>query len=281
MRAGGPKSSRKLLWLAVPAALLALLALVAARGSSTSPADSAAQPTADAAGREASAASQGKAAARAAATSAKPATAAEVRRAVEEKNRGPAADQRAFAAAGWKMVEVAPPDLRLSKADPALLAGREDELRTQIASTTATPDQADNLAEIARRASEDSTRVAAVEALGRLGPAGQQNLLGLLDGLPEGDRARREVVPLLRPESLDSALAKDLAARLDSRGPSAIEKKQLAFTLALLGLRDQSALPDPVRGALSQDALALIDSMDRLARQATDNPETQPTEKNP
>ena len=42
----------------------------------------------------------------------------------------------------------------------------------------------------------------------------------------------------LRPSGLDDELAGRLAAQLDGETLTAVEKKQLAFTLALLGLRD-------------------------------------------
>src|SRR5437762_1100876 len=80
---------------------------------------------------------------------------------------------------------------------------------------------------------------AAVEALGRIGTReAQSELLALLAGLPEEDEARRVIVPLLRPSGLDDEFAARLAAHLDGPVLTATEKKQLAFTLALIGLRD-------------------------------------------
>jgi hypothetical protein len=204
-----------------------------------------------------------------------PALIAQVRRTVDENNRAATADRRAAEADGWKMVDVPPPDERLTRLDPALLGAREADLRTQIASTTASPSEVDNLAEIARRASDDQTRVLAVEALGRVGPEGQDQLLALLDSLPQDDRARREVIPLLRPASIDSPLAAALAARLDSGRLSEVERKQAAFTLALLSLRDGRPLPAPVFDALSAGSRALLAAMDRLARNASSTAATE------
>ena len=200
---------------------------------------------------------------------------AQVRRTVDDNNRAATADRRAAEEGGWKMVDVPPPDARLTKLDPSLLPSREAELRTQLASTTASPAEADNLAEIARRASEDQTRVLAVEALGRAGAEGQEKLLALLDQLPQDDRARREVIPLLRPASIDSPLAAALAARLDSGHLTEVERQQAAFTLALLSLRDGRPLPAPVYDALSEGSRALLAAMDRLARNASSTAATE------
>jgi hypothetical protein len=266
---------RALRWLLAPAALLGLLVLVALGGKAAPGESDAATNQGEPAAADPSSAAPSHPAATPGVRVAQagPSALEQVRRAIEERNRGPASDKKAFAAAGWTMVDVAPPDARLVAIDPSLLASREAELRVQIASTTATPAEAQNLAEVARRASEEQTRVAAVEALGRLGAAGQQQLTGLLDQLPEGDRARREIVPLLRPESLDSPLAADLASRLDSGHLDPAERKQAAFTLALVGLRDQSALPDTVLSTLSADSRSLLDSMIRLAAKASlENP---------
>src|SRR5947209_3159197 len=80
-----------------------------------------------------------------------------------------------------------------------------------------------------------ATRVAAVEALGRMGTReAQAELLALLPSLPADDEARQEIVPLLRPSGLDDEFAGRLAGQLDGPTLTATEKKQLAFTLALV-----------------------------------------------
>jgi len=190
------------------------------------------------------------------------------RRAVEatvaKRNRQSARESEAFARAGWTMVAEPPPDSRLTSLDPTLVDGRERELRVQIASTVPAPELAPRLARIVRAAHEPATRVAAVEALGRIGThEAQAELLALLPELPADDEARRQIVPLLRPNGLDDELAARLAAQLDGATLTPIEKKQLAFTLALVGLRDGMKLPD---GAVSPAAKQLIDQMTALAR---------------
>jgi hypothetical protein len=186
---------------------------------------------------------------------------------VAQRNRDGRRDTEAFTRAGWTMVAEPPPDPRLTALDPALLHGRERELRVQMASTVAAPELAPRLAAIARAAEEPATRVAAVEALGRIGtPEAQAQLLALLPSLPAEDEARRQLVALLRPATLDDAFATRLAAQLDGETLTAGEKQQLAFTLALVGLRDGMRLPD---GAVSPAAKQLIDRMTALAQRGT------------
>ena len=68
----------------------------------------------------------------------------------------------------------------------------------QIASTVPGPELASRLKHIAMAAQEPATRVAAVEALGRIGThEAQSELLALLPTLPEDDDARQAIVPLL------------------------------------------------------------------------------------
>ena len=188
-----------------------------------------------------------------------------VQKFVNQKNSESSKQRDDFVRAGWEMVDVPPPDAKLLALDPSLLNGREAELRQQIATTSASPGQAANLARIAREAHEEATQVAAVEALGRAGDEGQDQLLGLLDQLPDGSLARREIVPLLHPRDLSDGRAAKLAELLDSSSLNGVEKKQIAFTLSLVGLRDRSALPDSVLGKLSTDARSLLASTTSLA----------------
>lgn len=190
-----------------------------------------------------------------------------VARLVAEQNVQSKKEAERFVAAGWTMVEVAPPDAQLVQLDPALLNGREPELRAQMTSTAASSADAPRLAEIARRASSAETQVAAVEALGRAGgESAQHELQGLLTTLPQGSAARREVAPLLRPSSLSDPRALELARLLDSPSLDPAERQQLAFTLALVGLRDQSALPAAALAGLPADSQRLLASMTSLAR---------------
>jgi hypothetical protein len=78
--------------------------------------------------------------------------------------------------------------------------------------------------------------------------------------------ARSQVAPLLRPRDLSDARAQKLAGLLDSGEVTPVERQQIAFTLALVGLRDQSALPQSVSDKLSPDSRALLAQMADLAR---------------
>lgn len=191
-----------------------------------------------------------------------------VEKTVAQRNAESHRDEEAFVRAGWTMVATAPPDPQLLALDPSLLNGRERELRVQIASTLPSPAMAPHLGRIAAEAKDPATRVDAVEALGRVGGAeAQQELLQLLDKLPPEDDARHALVPLLRPVSLDDPEAAKLASLIDSPSLTPTEKQQLAFTLALIGLRDGMKLPPTV--SLSPDGQKLIDSMTLLAQRGS------------
>jgi hypothetical protein len=195
----------------------------------------------------------------------------EVERIARERNRAGEQDRKAFQADGWEIVKTDAPEPRLLALDPALLTDREDDLRVQLASTVAAPQQAPNLSEIARRGSKPETRTAAVEALGRIGGReSQRELLGLLTnaGLEAEDPARRAITPLLRPANLREPFASELARLLDSSKLTAVERKQLAFTLALVGLRDGTELPAETLQALSSSSRDLLQSMVALATQS-------------
>jgi hypothetical protein len=192
----------------------------------------------------------------------------EVARVVARKNEEAQKDRRAFEKDGWEIVQAPPPDRDVVELSPKLLDGREGELRVQMASTVARPADSDNLADIARRARAPETRTAAVEALGRVGgPEAQRALFGLLHNgeLQDGDSARKAIAPLLRPAELADPYAAQLAAELDSRGINAVERKQIAFTLALIGLRDGTELPDAVLQSLSPSSRELLAQMTALA----------------
>ena len=60
----------------------------------------------------------------------------------------------------------------------------------------------------------------------------------------------------------DKSAVAALSSLLDSPSLSEVEKQQIAFTLALIGLRDGMTLDAP----LSADARALIDQMTALAK---------------
>ncbi len=189
---------------------------------------------------------------------------AAVQKVVQLRNQESRAQAKAFEDAGWEVTRgTAPPDHRLVALDPSLLKGREAELREQMASTTARPEDAKNLAQIAKEAKELETRWTAVEGLYRIaGDGGQKELYELLrDGsLAQGDEARGLIAPRLQPQNLDDSYAADVARLLDNPGLSLVEKTQIATTLALIALRDGSMLNSGVLSTLSPGARALIDA---------------------
>ena len=175
-------------------------------------------------------------------------------------------------AAGWKMVSSPPPDLRLVDLDPSLIAaGREKELRTQLASTVPAPQHARRVAEIALAAHDPVTRESAVDALSRIRtPEAKDELIGLLTSgkLDPEDLGRRQLAALIQPADLDDEVAAKMAGLLDNDALTPREKKQVAFTLALVGLRDGMTLPDRVAETMSPQALALVGEMTALGRRS-------------
>jgi hypothetical protein len=187
---------------------------------------------------------------------------------VAARNRNIDREEQQFRRAGWTMVASEPPDPRLVALDPTLLPTREAELRVQIASTVASPAEAPRLHQIVLQAHDAATRLAAVDALGRVGaPEAQAELEKLLGELAPDDDARKQIVPLLRPRALDDESGTRLLALLDSPSLTPVEKKQLAFTLALVGLRDGVTVPE---GAVSTASRELIDRMTALAQRGTE-----------
>jgi hypothetical protein len=190
---------------------------------------------------------------------------AAVEKFVAQKNAETGHEQENFVHAGWHMDNAPAPEPKLLALDPSLLHGREADLRQQISSTSIDRSMVSNLTVIAREARDESTQMAAVDALGRAGDEGQDQLVDLLHALADGSPARREIAPLLRPRRLDDAQAARMAHLLDDKSLNADEKKQIAFTLSLVGLRDQNQLPPAVSNSLSPDALALLTQTTQLA----------------
>ena len=190
---------------------------------------------------------------------------------VAARNRDNGREADAFARAGWKMVAEPPPDPRLTALDPSLVDGRERELRVQIASTTAAARNARNLGRILLTAELPETREAATDALGRIkGDAGKIELIDVLTSgkLAPTDLGRRQIAAYLRPSDLDAELAPRIANLLDSPVVTAAEKEQIAYNLALVGLRDGMTLSDDVLATLSPEARALIDRMKGIGETA-------------
>lgn len=187
---------------------------------------------------------------------------ANVENVVKMRNHEAREQRRAFEADGWEVTQGGtPPDDRLVGYDPKLLKDREAELREQISSTTAKPEDAHNLAQIATQAKELETRWHAVESLYRIaGEEGQKELFGLLrDGsLAPTDQARSLIAPRLQPEALDTSYAADLARLLDSPTLLLVEKVQIATNLAILALRDGTSLSPQLIASLSPASQSLL-----------------------
>jgi hypothetical protein len=177
-------------------------------------------------------------------------------------------EARRFEADGWTMVSAPPPDERLVGYDPGLLReGREGELRVQLASTVPPSRFARNVATIVVTASDPATREAAADALGRIGTEGSRE--AIIDILTSGkldpeDLGRRSLAAYLRPVDLDDPQAAKIAGLIDHPALSSVERQQIAFNLALTGIRDGMSLPDPALASLSPEARELIHHMTEL-----------------
>ncbi len=194
----------------------------------------------------------------------------EVERVVAERNKNVGKEERVFEADGWEMVSAPPPDPRVTSLDPSLIAeGREDELRVQVASVSPNSNHARRLGQILLMAREPATREHASLALGRIRTAEAQDEIvrvltsGKLD--PE-DYGRRQLAALLRPTDLDDEIAARMANLLDSEALTSVEKEQVAFTLALVGLRDGMQLPENVLATVSPTARGLIEHMTEMGQ---------------
>lgn len=186
---------------------------------------------------------------------------ANVEKVVAMRNYEAQQQRRDFEAAGWTVTAgEAPPDDKLTGYDPSLLKGRERELREQVASTTGRAEDAKNLAAIAQQGTELETRWSAVEGLYRIaGGAGQEELLALLrdNKLGATDQARSLIAPRLQPASMADPAVAEVARLLDSPSLSPLEKLQIATTLAIIAMRDNTSLPADILASLSPAAQAL------------------------
>jgi len=195
----------------------------------------------------------------------------DVQRIVAERNRAAKKDEDAFRADGWQMVVTDPPDHRVTSFDPALIArGREEDLRHQLVTTVPAAGDVRNVARIAVEASDQRTRFAAVDALAHSrADEAQAALIDLLIGgqLDADDFVRRQIAPLLRPRDLDDPIALRMAALLDDPRLTAVERRQIAFTLGLVSIRAGMTLPEATLASLSPDARARLDEARALATQ--------------
>src|SRR5205814_4302817 len=110
------------------------------------------------------------------------------------------------------------------------------------------------MADIAVLARDPATRESAVDALGRLRtPEAEEEMLRLLTSgkLAPDDAGRRQLAALIQPSDLDDEVAARMAGLLDAPELVARERKQIAFTQALDGLRDGMTLPARVTDTLS------------------------------
>jgi hypothetical protein len=193
-----------------------------------------------------------------------------VERLVAERNSKNGQIEKGLVDAGWVMTTSTPPDPRLERVDPSLIAaGREAELRWQLASGVPQAANAHNMAQIVLLAHDPATRESAVDALGVIRtPEAKDELIGLLTGgkLDAKDLGRSQIPSRLVPSDLEDETAAKIAGLLDNKALTPVEKKQLAFNLALVALRDGTRLPENVTTTMSPQAVALVEQMTEVAQ---------------
>jgi len=230
---------------------------VGAKNSFKNSADSAS--SAAAAEADAEARTQGEPAA-----SADPKLVADVARDVAAKNASEPKAFDALAADGWSLVENVPaPEPGELAYSPDLLISNADVLRVQLASTTPPSEAVASVETIALQSSGDM-RLTAIGALGRVHSSDAiASLTRLIARFTDDEEARRTAAPLLIPSSLQDASVSAIAALLESNVLGEVEKNQIAFNLAAVGLRDNSTLSLP----LSSSAAERIAKMRALIQQ--------------
>jgi hypothetical protein len=193
----------------------------------------------------------------------------EVEAVVAAKNVEAAKQRKAFEDDGWTLVDAAPPDEALASASPELLATRERELRAQLLTAPPEKEHLGNVAFIATRAREPATRIAAVEAIARMGAGDPQRaLVDIMKKLSPSDAARRALVPILLPMSTADPFAREMAGLLDAPGLMPAEREQIAMTLSLVALREGTSLPRDIVEAMSPASRTLLERMTQLAQRS-------------
>lgn len=183
---------------------------------------------------------------------------------VAAKNAEPSQNAKAFTDDGWALVDAAPPDPLSTSMSPTLIGKRESELRLQLSSAPPDRKYLANVVTVATDAHDAATRVAAVEAIARMGAGDPQfALVSVMKKLPKTDAARIALVPLLQPASTTDALTVVIAALLDDAAVAADERKTLAMTLAAVATHEGTTLPTDVLDSMTKEARALFDDAQR------------------
>lgn len=158
---------------------------------------------------------------------------------------------------------------RLRDFDPTLLETHEDELRQTLIAHTPSLEQAAAVAQIARFSLEESTKLVAIEALGRMHETtGNKLLVELLQqGIFKDQNAvRRKLLENLRPKSLSDPDALQMIGLLDQPTLLEKDKKQIAFALAHLAAQKNQTLGQATRQGMSAKACQLFDEQLTLAQ---------------
>ncbi len=184
-----------------------------------------------------------------------------VQQQVDTNNAADAADTQGFSSNGWHLVTAVQPDVALVGFDPTLIVqGRESDLRMQLATTTPKVQDIANIVTVATQSQNADVRTQAVEALGRSNASeAQAALANLVTQLQPGEVARERALGALHPTSLADPATQQVIGLIDDNRLSDAEQTQVAFTLALMQMREQTPIAN-----LSVNAVTRITAMNNL-----------------
>ncbi len=159
-----------------------------------------------------------------------------VERKVRALNRDVGKERQHFEEQGWAVVRADEPDKEVVSLDPAALGRKEALIADQLMSGSFAGDQLARVYDIARKAAEGRTRYAAVDALGRSHDgAAQGHLMNLYQHMDDAG-TKAQIVPLVRPDSLQDERGRFLLDVAAAGGTDAIRGGAIG-SLAVLCLR--------------------------------------------
>jgi hypothetical protein len=186
-----------------------------------------------------------------------------VEREVTALNQRADEERQHFEAQGWEKVDAEKPDMEVVDLDPAALARKEALIADQLMSGSFAGERLSRIHDIALQASEERTRYAAIDALGRSHDRASQSLLMDLYRRMDRADARAQIVPLLRPDSLDGDEARFLLDAAATGSTPHIRGGALG-SLAVLCLRlghDASAVASRLPSSTSQEFTDVYDKL--------------------
>lgn len=137
---------------------------------------------------------------------------------------------------GWQPINEDPPDEELINLNAYLFRNQEELLSDYILSNSFGDAQADQLASVFLNATQEKTKYAAIEALGRsFSSASQQKLLDLYYQT-DSQKFKEQILPLIRPDHEGDAAYKMLISVAHDSSESQSRRDQAIFSLLIYHL---------------------------------------------